>query len=168
MASHGSTAREIKHIATMGDTGVVPIVPGRHRPRTRTSSQHTIKYAYPGTDGRRTVVPQLLCRPAPGHVQMIQTSINNARKAETKVASIEERIAERKAQWDVYLEDIKAAWVRESQRHEKDMARMREELATAVRYQDTARAELRDVHQAVVRGRPPAGSRQITMVHGTL
>ncbi|CAE7275427.1 Dnajc8 [Symbiodinium sp. KB8] len=89
---------------------------------------------------------------SPGHVQMIQTSINNARKAETKVASIEERIAERKAQWDVYLEDIKAAWVRESQRHEKDMARMREELATAVRYQDTARAELRDVHQAVVRG----------------
>ena len=89
---------------------------------------------------------------APSFVQVIQASLNSARKAEQKVKNLQDKIAEKNEQWKHYVEDLKAAWVKESQRHEKAMAKLAEELEAANRQQDVARTELRDAHYAVTHG----------------
>ena len=87
---------------------------------------------------------------------MIQTSLNAARKAEMRVATLERNLKDKKAQWVAYQEEMKEAWIKENQRHERDVARMQEELEGALKLQDTAREDLRGVHYAAVHGRPQA------------
>ncbi|CAE7285274.1 unnamed protein product, partial [Symbiodinium sp. CCMP2456] len=77
---------------------------------------------------------------------------NMPRKAEQKVSSIEKQIQDKKKQWQTYLEDMKTAWLKESQRHAKALETLQDELVKATRAQDAARTELRDVHQAAIAG----------------
>ena len=88
----------------------------------------------------------------PSYVQLLQAGLNAARKAEQKVLHLEKSIDAKKEQWAQYLADLKAAWIAESQRHSKNLSHLQEELQKALQLQDAARAELRNVHQAVLAG----------------
>ena len=105
-----------------------------------------------GQDGREHGGPK---GGAPSYVHMIQTSLNATRKAEMRVTTLERNLKDKKAQWVQYQEELKEAWIKESQRYERDVARMQEELEGAMKMQDAAREELRGVHHAAVHGSVP-------------
>ena len=108
--------------------------------------------AHSATEPRRALATADAPSEDTGYVQLLQSGLNSARKAEQKVASLQKAIEAKRNQWAKYLEDMKEAWMKESQRHARNVAQLEEDLDKALRLQDAARAELRNIHHTVLTG----------------
>ena len=77
-----------------------------------------------------------------GLTQLLQTSLNGTRKAEQRVISLTEALANREKLWLQYEKDLKAAYQREFARFTKDIEKLKDDLQKAKAAQAGARADL--------------------------
>ena len=84
----------------------------------------------------------------------LQQLLNNARKAENRLARANAAQTYAKAQWGVWQEEMKAAWIREQKRYTRDSERRAREIAEAASVQEKARDMVRQAWSAQVSGIP--------------
>ena len=75
----------------------------------------------------------------------LQECINAARRAEQKVRSLTATRKQKQALWTKWLDDMRNSYLREQQRHQRDMDRLSQELEMALKAQEAARAGCRAV-----------------------
>ena len=113
------------------------------------------KTAFPDYDHKR--VPEEWTEQSqepPSFGQRLQHSLNSTRRAEQRVTSLQNSIKERKRQWIAYQEDMKAAWLKEKARCQRELDRLDGELSKAYVLQENARKDLLNV--ANREDQPPA------------
>ena len=76
-------------------------------------------------------------------VPSVQKALNGARKAEQRVAKLMKDKSRAEQQWQDYVRDSRAAYVREYERYKKAVANFDKDLQEAVETQKTARYTLR-------------------------
>ena len=79
-------------------------------------------------------------------VCIIQEGLNATRKAEQKVRSLSQQKQKREGQWNAYLDALRKSHLKEHDKYGKEMARINEDLQTALQAQEDARAMLRTLH----------------------
>ena len=77
----------------------------------------------------------------------LQTCVNNARKSENKVKRLIVDKHQRLAQWAQYEKTVKAEFLAEKARHQKDLDNIESELTKAIEAQEMARARVRQAAQ---------------------
>ena len=75
----------------------------------------------------------------------LQECINATRRAEQKVRSLTATRRQKQQLWTKWLDDMKLSYMKEQQRHQRDMERLSKELEEAIRAQEAARASCRAV-----------------------
>ena len=78
-------------------------------------------------------------------VSTVQKALNGARKSESRLARLLKDRQKAEQQWQEYMRDSKAAYIREKERHSKALAVFATEIATARENQSHARMVLRQV-----------------------
>ena len=81
----------------------------------------------------------------PSFGQRLQHSLNATKRAEQRVTSLQNSIKERKRQWATYQEEMKAAWIKEKNRCQRELERLDGELTKAFMLQEGARKDLLSV-----------------------
>ena len=112
--------------------------------QSRSPQQNSAFPAYDRRDSRRGYWDREQDEPEEEitFAQILQSSLNGTRKTEQKVNSINNAIAKRKDMWDLYVRDMKAAYKKEEARFNREMERLRSDLAKASQSQEEARAAL--------------------------
>ena len=83
-----------------------------------------------------------------GLVKQLQSCVNAARKAETKVKKLCQDKQVRIAQWRQYEQDVKSAFLAERQRHLSTLEQLEVDISKALTAQEDARAKVRAAAQA--------------------
>ena len=73
----------------------------------------------------------------------MQELLNHTRRAEQRVRQLAKQKEAKAAQWKVYVAKIKKAYLEESQRHNRDLQRVTDDLTKAIAAQDEARERIR-------------------------
>ena len=82
-----------------------------------------------------------------GMIRELQTSLNAARKAESRVKKLLADRSQKTTQWESYEKELRSAFLKERKRHQSDLERIEKELRQAVLSQEEARARVRQAAQ---------------------